>query len=58
MMIRRIVERVLATQVLTSALETQINRVLWQREHDRADLEALARLLDAIAEGRVKLLSD
>lgn len=58
MMIRRIVERVLETQILTSALETQINKVLWKREYDRADLQALEQLIDAIADGRVTLASN
>lgn len=53
MMIQRLVERVLETQVLTSALESQINKLLWKRECDSEDIEALTQLMSAIADGKV-----
>ncbi|WP_297759656.1 hypothetical protein [Thermosynechococcus sp.] len=54
MMIQRLVQRVLETQVLTSAIENQISQLLWQREYDGDDLAALGELLDALEAKKIQ----
>lgn len=52
-MLKLIVERVLETEVLSSMLETQINKMVWKQDFKEGDLEALNQLIDAIETGKV-----
>lgn len=52
-MLKLIVERVLEAEVLSSMLETQINRMVWKQDFKKGDLEALTQLMDAIETGKV-----
>ncbi|MFN3679909.1 hypothetical protein [Thermosynechococcus sp.] len=54
MMIQRLVQRVLETQVLTSAIENQISQLLWKREYDADDMAALGELLDALEAKKIQ----
>ncbi|AXY68346.1 hypothetical protein RHP47_07425 [Thermosynechococcus sp. QKsg1] len=54
MMIQRLVQRVLETQVLTSAIENQISQLLWKREYDGDDMAALGELLDALEAKKIQ----
>ncbi|MFN4067417.1 MAG: hypothetical protein ACK4K5_09425 [Thermosynechococcus sp.] len=54
MMIQRLVQRVLKTQVLTSAIENQISQLLWKREYDADDMAALGELLDALEAKKIQ----
>lgn len=53
MMIQRLIERVQNTKVLTSSLTNQISQLLWKRDYDSQDMEALARLMDALDLGEI-----
>ncbi len=53
MMIQRLIERVQSTKVLTSSLSNQISQLLWKREYDSEDMDALGRLMDALETGDV-----
>lgn len=54
MMIQRLVQRVLETQVLTSAIENQISQLLWKRDYDADDMAALGELLDALEAKKIQ----
>ncbi|MDR5640022.1 MULTISPECIES: hypothetical protein [unclassified Thermosynechococcus] len=54
MMSQRLVQRVLETQVLTSAIENQISQLLWKREYDGDDMAALGELLDALEAKKIQ----
>ncbi|HIK20565.1 MAG TPA: hypothetical protein IGR15_05810 [Synechococcus sp. M44_DOE_062] len=54
MTIRSIVEEAFRTRCFTSRHETLIYRLLRERRFDEADLEALARLTEAIIQGIVR----
>lgn len=53
MMIQRLIDRVQNTKVLTSSLTNQISQLLWKRDYDSQDMEALAQLMDALDMGEI-----
>ncbi|AFY59760.1 hypothetical protein [Synechococcus sp. PCC 6312] len=53
MMIQRLIDRVQSTKVLTSSLTNQISQLLWKRDYDSQDMEALAQLMDALDMGEI-----
>jgi len=53
MMIQRLIERVQSTKVLTSSLTNQISQLLWKRDYDSQDMEALTQLMDALDMGEI-----
>jgi hypothetical protein len=53
MMIQRLIERVQSTKVLTSSLTNQISQLLWKRDYDSKDMEALNQLMDALDLGEI-----
>lgn len=57
-MLKLIVERVIETAVLSSMLETQINKMVWKQDFKAGDLEALNQLMDAIETGKVVRQAD
>jgi len=53
-----IVRQVIETRVLTPALETQINHLLWSRALDAYEIEALNELVEVLLNGSVKYVQE
>jgi hypothetical protein len=49
-----IVQQIIEARVLTPALETQINHLLWSRALDPCEAEALHKLAEVLLNGSVK----
>ncbi|MFS8896008.1 hypothetical protein [Synechococcus sp. R3-13] len=58
MSIRKIIDEVLQSSVLTLQQESSINQILWERNYDPSDLEALDELVEAILRQEVRAASD
>ncbi|MFS8882721.1 hypothetical protein NW849_04895 [Synechococcus sp. R55.3] len=58
MSIRQIIDEVLQSSVLTLQQESSINQILWERNYDPSDLEALDELVEAILRQEVRAASD
>lgn len=58
MSIRQIIDEVLQSSVLTLQQESSINQILWERNYDLSDLEALDKLVEAILRQEVRAASD
>ncbi|ABD02810.1 hypothetical protein NW837_02645 [Synechococcus sp. R6-10] len=58
MSIRQIIDEVLQSSVLTLQQESNINQILWERNYDPSDLEALDELVEAILRQEVRAASD
>lgn len=58
MSIRKIIDEVLQSSVLTLQQESSINQILWEKNYDLSDLEALDKLVEAILRQEVRAASD
>jgi hypothetical protein len=58
MSIRQIIDEVLQSSVLTLQQESSINQILWKKNYDLSDLEALDKLVEAILRQEVRAASD
>ncbi|MFS8852649.1 hypothetical protein NW832_07620 [Synechococcus sp. R5-16] len=58
MSIRQIIDEVLQSLVLTLQQESSINQILWEKNYDLSDLEALDKLVEAILRQEVRAASD
>ncbi|MFS8779499.1 hypothetical protein NW813_09825 [Synechococcus sp. R55.6] len=58
MSIRQIIDEVLQSSVLTLQQESSINQILWEKNYDLSDLEALDKLVEAILRQEVRAASD
>lgn len=58
MSIRQIIDEVLQSSVLTLQQEASINQILWEKNYDLSDLEALDKLVEAILCQEVRAASD
>ncbi|HIK20828.1 MAG TPA: hypothetical protein IGR15_07195 [Synechococcus sp. M44_DOE_062] len=58
MSIRKIIDEVLQSSVLTLQQESSINQILWEGNYDPSDLEALDELVEAILRQEVRAASD
>jgi hypothetical protein len=58
MSIRQIIDEVLQSSVLTLQQEFSINQILWEKNYDLSDLEALDKLVEAILRQEVRAASD
>lgn len=58
MSIRQIIDEVLQSSVLTLQQESSINQILWEKNYDLYDLEALDKLVEAILRQEVRAASD
>ncbi|MGY2767116.1 hypothetical protein [Thermostichus sp. MS-CIW-26] len=58
MSIRQIIDEVLQSSVLTLQQEASINQILWEKNYDLSDLEALDKLVEAILRQEVRAASD
>jgi hypothetical protein len=58
MSIRQIIDEVLQSSVLTLQQDSSINQILWEKNYDLSDLEALDKLVEAILRQEVRAASD
>jgi hypothetical protein len=58
MSIRQIIDEVLQSSVLTLQQESSINQILWEKNYDLSELEALDKLVEAILRQEVRAASD
>jgi hypothetical protein len=58
MSIRQIIDEVLQSSILTLQQESSINQILWEKNYDLSDLEALDKLVEAILRQEVRAASD
>lgn len=58
MSIRQIIDEVLQSSVLTLQQESSINQILWEKNYDLSDLEALDKLVESILRQEVRAASD
>ncbi len=57
MKLKYLVEQALQDQILTPAMENQINDLLWSQEFDAADMEALGQLIQVLLDGTITCTS-
>lgn len=55
MSLRSLVRQILATGIITPAIELQLNAYLWSQNLEPADLEALEQLVQALFSHQIKL---
>ncbi|OLP17244.1 hypothetical protein BST81_17455 [Leptolyngbya sp. 'hensonii'] len=53
MRLKTIVEQVISAKTLTPSVENEINHLLWSKEFDTVDMEALSKLIDVLLNGTV-----
>ncbi len=58
MSIREIIDEVLRSSTLTLQQELTINKILWEKDYNLSDLEALDELVEAILRQEVKAAPD
>ncbi|MDX2100345.1 MAG: hypothetical protein SFW36_21425 [Leptolyngbyaceae cyanobacterium bins.59] len=55
MQLLEIVQTVFDLKAITPDLETQINDILWSRELDRQERQALAKLVEGVERGMIAI---
>lgn len=53
MKVTKIVDDILNTKIITPEIEQQIESLMWSKQLDHQDLEALEKLLDVLSKGAI-----